>query len=112
MSPAARHLPRRITLMHSMGFPIAELPALAHQVSDEASIVRLFDDCARRFPGRTAIVCGDARVTYAELDARSTPVAAILRALGAGEDEPIALLAEPSAEIVAAMLGRTSAGCA
>ena len=98
--------------MRSMGFPIAELPALAHQVSDEASIVRLFDDCARQFPGRTAIVCSDARVTYAELDARSTTVAAILRALGAREDEPIALLADPSVEMVVAMLAAIKAGCA
>ena len=47
---------------------------------------------AQRLPGKTAIVCGGTRWTYAEFDALVTRVAAGLVALGVGEGDKVAVL--------------------
>ena len=47
---------------------------------------------ARRFPGKPAIVHGDRRIGYAELDVRSDGLAERLRALGVGRGDRVALL--------------------
>jgi non-ribosomal peptide synthetase component F len=54
---------------------------------------------------RPAIVDGEDTVSYGELLARGTVVADRLRAAGAEEGDVVALLAEPSADLVAGVLG-------
>jgi long-chain acyl-CoA synthetase len=47
------------------------------------TLVRDFLECtAQRLPGKTALVCGDRRVTYAEVDSMANRVAQALRAHG------------------------------
>jgi len=53
-----------------------------------------------RFAPRTAIIDGDRRVTYAELDDRSARLAAAFRRLGADERHPVALLLPNCAEYI------------
>ncbi|HMQ32575.1 MAG TPA: AMP-binding protein, partial [Chloroflexaceae bacterium] len=47
---------------------------------------------ARVFAGRTAVVYGERRATYAELDERARRLAAALRALGVGPGDRVAFL--------------------
>ncbi|CRK52754.1 Long-chain-fatty-acid--CoA ligase [Rhodococcus sp. RD6.2] len=51
----------------------------------------LLEDSARRHPDRDALVLGDARMTYAELDARSNRVANLLGARGVGPGDRVAM---------------------
>jgi acyl-CoA synthetase (AMP-forming)/AMP-acid ligase II len=50
---------------------------------------RLLTQTARRLPGRTALVWGDRRWTWAELDARVDRLAAALRARGIGKGDRV-----------------------
>ncbi len=64
---------------------------------------------ARRFAGRTAVVDGDLRLSYAELDARSSRFAHyLLQALGSGRQ--VATLCQNSADLVAAYTGIHKSG--
>jgi amino acid adenylation domain-containing protein len=56
-------------------------------------------------PDAVAVVCGDARITYAELSARSDRLADHLREHGVVPDTPVAILMEPSVEMIVAMFG-------
>lgn len=75
-----------------------------------ASLVSLFEAQVARYPDRMAVVGGDRRLTYGELNRTANGIARILLArLGAGEGT-VALLLPPGASIVAAILGVLKAG--
>jgi amino acid adenylation domain-containing protein len=70
----------------------------------------LFEAAAGRTPDAVALVCGDTRLTYAELDARSGRLANYLRGLGVGPESLVGLCAARSAEMVVGLLGILKAG--
>ncbi len=70
----------------------------------------LFAEQAARTPGAVALVFGDERVTYAELDRRSDGLARRLAGLGVGPDVRVGICAERSPELVAGLLGILKAG--
>ncbi|MBN8727812.1 MAG: amino acid adenylation domain-containing protein [Xanthomonadales bacterium] len=70
----------------------------------------LFAAVARRWPDRVAVVAGEARVSYAELAARATGVAAALAARGLQPGQPVGLLLDRSPEALVALLGILIAG--
>ena len=67
-------------------------------------------DSARRFPGKTAIVAGERRVSYAALAADAARVARALRAGGVGRGERVVVFQENSPETIAALFGVLQAG--
>jgi amino acid adenylation domain-containing protein/FkbM family methyltransferase len=76
------------------------------------SLCQRIADVATQFPERLALVFGDERVTYGQLDQRARRVAANLLARGVERDDPVALLAERSIEAVIGELGTLAAGAA
>ncbi|HEY0836160.1 MAG TPA: amino acid adenylation domain-containing protein, partial [Azospirillum sp.] len=67
---------------------------------------------ARATPDAVAVLCGDARMTYAELEARSDALAAHLRRAGVRPDQPVAVCVERSLDMVVALLGIAKSGAA
>ena len=57
-----------------------------------------------------ALVCGETRLTYAELDARSSRVANALADLGVGAGDRVAVLAKNSAEFYEVIYGAAKIG--
>ncbi len=72
----------------------------------------LFESSADRGPERVAVLFGEARLTYRELEERANRIARRLRELGAGREDRVALYLPRSAEVYAAMLGVLKAGAA
>ena len=70
----------------------------------------LFEALADRRPDRPAVVTRDSMLTYADLEARANRVANALLHHGVGPKEPVAVLADGSAELPAALLGVWKAG--
>lgn len=64
-----------------------------------------FDDSLARHPHKTALVCGAARHSYADLDRRGWAVAAHLRDLGVQRGDRVGLFLDNGVEFVAGMLG-------
>lgn len=56
-------------------------------------------------PDAIAVACGGARMSYAELSERSDRLAHHLRDIGVASDAPVAMLIEPSVEMIVAILG-------
>ncbi|MEN2423123.1 amino acid adenylation domain-containing protein [Streptomyces rimosus] len=63
-------------------------------------------------PDAVAVVDGQRRLTYAELDARAGRLAAYLGRLGVGRGDRVAVVMERSADLVVALLGVWKAGAA
>lgn len=59
----------------------------------EFNLAQLLTDAASTYPGRTAIVMGDQRLSYADVDAESNRVAQVLASRGVGRGDAVALLA-------------------
>ena len=76
------------------------------------SLVELFAVQVGRVPGAVAVVCGDVRWSYAELDALAGRVAGALVARGVGRGALVGVVMERSAELVAVLLGIAKAGAA
>ncbi|MEU9577549.1 non-ribosomal peptide synthetase [Streptomyces chilikensis] len=63
----------------------------------------LFEEQAARTPGRTAVVCGAARLDYAEVNRRANLLARRLVARGAGPETLVALCLPRTADLVPAL---------
>ncbi|HET7460354.1 MAG TPA: AMP-binding protein, partial [Longimicrobium sp.] len=75
-----------------------------------ACVHELFEAQVERTPGAVAVVFGDQRSSYAELNARANRLAHHLRSLGVGPDARVAVCVERSAEMVVALLAVMKAG--
>ncbi|MCX4674130.1 long-chain fatty acid--CoA ligase [Streptomyces sp. NBC_01433] len=74
------------------------------------SVASVLGESARRYPGRTAVVDGEVRLTYAELWARSLRCAGALRAAGVRPGDRVAVLLPNSADFLYAYYGALAAG--
>jgi amino acid adenylation domain-containing protein len=81
-----------------------------HGYPRDRTIHELFAEQAARTPGHTAVVFGDRRLTYAELDRRADRLAWRLRGWGVGPEVPVALAVGRSLEMVVATLAILKAG--
>ncbi|MER7769861.1 amino acid adenylation domain-containing protein [Kitasatospora sp. NPDC096140] len=107
------------------GLRLSELPLLSQdertevltrdnrisvEVGPDECVHRLFEEHVRATPDAVAVVDGEDRVSYRELDRRAGIVAARLRALGVGPEVRVGLCAPRCADSVAAVLGVLKAG--
>ncbi len=76
----------------------------------EQCLHQLIEAQAARTPGATAIVCGQERMTYAELDRRANQLAHRLRRLGVGPEQLVCICVERSPDMVIALLGVLKSG--
>ncbi|WP_052422677.1 non-ribosomal peptide synthetase [Nonomuraea candida] len=94
----------------------AELRRLLVEWNDSATgypercLPDLFAEQARRVPGAPAVVCGDERLTYAELDGRANQLAHELAGRGVGPEVPVGICLEGGLDLVTAVLGVLKAG--
>ncbi len=116
------------TLLHGIvaepDRPLSDLPLLTqaerHQLLDEwvrgtavpraDSVERLFAEQVARTPGGLALVFGDERIKYSELDELSDRLAGRLRGLGVGPEVRVAVALKRSPELIVAFLGVLKAG--
>jgi amino acid adenylation domain-containing protein len=76
----------------------------------EETIVDLFEAQVDRTPDAVALVAGDARLSFRELDARANRLAHHLRKRGVGPDVVVGLCLDRSAELIVGLLGILKAG--
>ncbi|MBB4155269.1 acyl-CoA synthetase (AMP-forming)/AMP-acid ligase II [Sphingomonas jinjuensis] len=79
--------------------------------SDFATLPQLIAAHAAERGGKTAVADETRTLTYAQLDARMSRVAAALQRDGIGTGTPIAVVAAPSVDYAAVSLGTLRAGC-
>ncbi len=77
---------------------------------ENISVSQLFEAQVARTPEATALVVGDERLTYGELNRRANQLAWHLRELGVGPGVPVGLCVERSAELVVGLLATWKAG--
>src|SRR5262249_2784638 len=65
---------------------------------------------AQRTPDKVAVVCGEAALTYAALDARSTTLAHYLQQQGVQPDSLVGISVERSLDMIVGLLGILKAG--
>ena len=76
----------------------------------ETCVQQLFEAQVERTPEAVALVAGDERLTYAELNERANVLARRLRSLGVGPEARVALFLPRAAEMLVAVLAVLKAG--
>ncbi|MDH6113716.1 amino acid adenylation domain-containing protein [Kitasatospora sp. MAP12-15] len=79
---------------------------------ERTPVIDLIERQAAATPQATALVSGETRIDYRELDERANRIAHQLRALGAGPDTPVGVLLQRGPELLPALLGVWKAGSA
>ncbi|MEV0729600.1 amino acid adenylation domain-containing protein [Polymorphospora sp. NPDC050346] len=78
----------------------------------DESLYQLFAEQVRRTPDNVAVVAGDIRLTYREVDRQAGRVAAKLAELGTGPGDLVAVCLPRTADLVTGILGILRAGAA
>ena len=78
----------------------------------EPVLTRMLEAQTVRTPGATAVVCGAATLTYAELNARANRMARVLVERGAGPERFVALILPRSVQLIVALLAVLKTGAA
>ncbi|YCK42660.1 amino acid adenylation domain-containing protein [Actinomadura sp. ATCC 39365] len=87
-------------------------PVRARDPQPSCDLTARFAQSVQRHPDRTAVICGDRRISYRALDAWSNRLARRLVEQGAEPGQVVGLVAGRSAELVAGLLAVLKAGCA
>jgi len=74
------------------------------------TIHELFEEQVERTPDNTAVVFGDRKLSYSELNERSNQLARILREKAVGVDTIVGIIAQPSIEMILGILAVLKAG--
>ncbi|HEX2092323.1 MAG TPA: amino acid adenylation domain-containing protein [Longimicrobiaceae bacterium] len=80
--------------------------------ADVVSVHHLFELQAERMPHRVAVVSGEERLTYGELNRRANHLARLLRGRSVKPGAPVAVYMERTVDAVTAFLGALKAGAA
>ncbi len=78
--------------------------------TNELLVQQLVEKNAEKFPNYTAVVFGEKRLTYTQLNQRSSQLSAFLSASGVTPDSLVGLYMNRSPEVIVAMLGILKAG--
>jgi len=73
-------------------------------------VQRFLEDSARQLPAKTALVCGDQRLTYQEIEAAANRLAHALQALGLQRGDRVAIFLDNSPEVAISILAALKAG--
>ncbi|HYD78164.1 MAG TPA: amino acid adenylation domain-containing protein, partial [Paucimonas sp.] len=82
----------------------------AHPYPDDPLLHQLFEDQVERQPDAEALVCGEQRFSYRQLNARANQLAHFLIGMGVGPDDRVAICVERSPEMIIGLLGILKAG--
>ncbi|MED2795921.1 amino acid adenylation domain-containing protein, partial [Bacillus wiedmannii] len=76
----------------------------------EKTIHKLFEEQVEQSPNRVAIVAGESRLTYQELNERANQLARTLRSKGIGPDTVVAIMTERNTDMLVGLLSILKAG--
>jgi len=72
-------------------------------------VQHFLENSAKRLPDKTALICGDDRLAYQEIDDRASCMAGFLRDLGVLRQDRVAILLDNSVESVVSLFGTLKA---
>ncbi|MBC8030241.1 MAG: amino acid adenylation domain-containing protein [Pyrinomonadaceae bacterium] len=100
------------SLSANVGEPLSECFGLEIDHFPTNTFPRLFEEQAARGPKRPAVVCGNDRLSYAELNSRANQLARYLGARGVGAETLVGICIERSLDMAVGILGILKSGAA
>lgn len=82
------------------------------EISDDETIVSLFENQVRKTPEKIAVICNNVSLTYDELNKKANSLANYLINYGVKENDIVCIMTNRSLETIVSMLGILKAGAA
>lgn len=98
-------------LSHAEHARLRTMNATERTWPDEGDLADIFERAAARAPDAVALIVGNERVTFRELDARANRVAQWLRRSGARPGDLVGLAVSRSTDAIVALIGIVKASC-
>src|SRR5690606_22001384 len=83
---------------------LGEINATEKEYSRDTTIIDLFEEQADRVPEHTAVIFGDSRLTYRELNAKANQLARTLRDRGIGANRIVPVMMERSLDMMVGII--------
>lgn len=84
----------------------------ASRLEKDMNVVSVFEDIVKKYPNNTAIICGDQKISYKDLNIRINQITKELLNLGIKNNDPVALFFDKSIDMIASMFAvLKSGGC-
>lgn len=100
----------REAVVRGLAAPLAAWAGSRTSYPRNKTIAMLFEEAAAAYPEKTALIFGEARLTYRELNCLANALAHKLVSMGAGPEKMVGLCAERSVEMIAGMIAILKAG--
>lgn len=78
----------------------------------DVTLMELFEEQVQKNPNNIALIFGEQKVTYQELNEKANSLAYTIRRLGIGRNDSVALLVDRSIEMIVGLLGVLKSGAA
>lgn len=88
----------------------AQLENMKYKYPDDLLIHKYFEEQVIKHPDKIAVVCGEEKITYQQLNAKANQIAHFLKNKGVQPNTIVGLLLEPSIIMISAILGVLKAG--
>ncbi|WP_181215980.1 non-ribosomal peptide synthetase, partial [Mesobacillus foraminis] len=115
------------TIVHSPGILVDEIDMMSAEEKSKlmgissslettypmaSTLTSLFEEQVQKEPSRTAVVHGERKISYSQLNGMANQVARSLRRQGVQREQVVGILTERSTEMIVSMLGVLKAGAA
>lgn len=108
--PVLRHDTLCLLSNEQIRLLLTELNTTQASFPDSICLHELFTRQAEKFPANFAVVCGEERLTYAELEHRANQLARYLQDAHVGPETLVGICAERSVKMIVGLLGILKAG--
>lgn len=100
-SPSTEHTECRLTNALSR---VSAVPVATNDFANSPSLSQQFDEVVRKYPLKTALVCGSVHINYKSLHQRVVKLATMLKSLGVTSQSQVAVLLPRSIEFIETVL--------
>lgn len=109
-SQNATNIPNLNILLDSDTQQLQKFNSSGNVRNSNISVIDIFNEVVNKYPGKTALICGDQTITYQELNQKINTLATILKQNNVTSNDKVILILDKSIEMIISMFAIMKSG--